>query len=997
MTRMELSCRRFAVFGGMQIDTSPYSVCVHPIAQVLQKRGTLALISEPVGSVALGADACRLAQHTVVEGYFSDHSLGLTSSLLNALDAANNALLQYGSGWTGTDSDDNAPGGNVAVQTNTKTKRVRVGMTALLIRPDGTGVYLSQMAPTQAYILHNGLLSALPEPEGWFPSPGRTVVTLKRVLTEEEEDQEEEELQLPDLSNVVVPAPALGSGPGVEADLIYRRIEPGDRIVLVSSGLARHIERQWAEQAFAYDADSVIATLVDLAQEKGLAEAHACVLALGVPTSSGVDTDYITSIAPKAGLQVAQAGGVSAAPHEPEKPAPGAGLIEALRGPRDWLARRKPDSEPTGEAADSRQAAPAEWEPQPQPQPEPHKPSWEGLDDAGEEPEPLLEPEDEGEMWSRQPTQLFIQQSPEIPPFHARAESAPENMPEPGDEELQFDGWEDSPPALDVPRYAATHRVIFKPKVQDDPDQEDFSAPSYKGHSPGIYDEPFDDQSVQPTPTIQPARTKAQGINFAAVGRQLAAWGSQALAAVIPQRAGTTPRATRQRTGQRMLLPLRLVILGALALVGIILVVSLLSMRGSAEQAATNNLLAQAQQLQTAANQQGLTDTERVQKLQLALDKAKEAAAANPESDEATRLVGQLSTDLDTAQGVTRLSSLKLLFDLDAIDNLDVPATTEIGAPATQDSTSTDPGESPAPTYRDDLIVQGNNVYILDRAKSWVYRCQVAAKSCSVVLSEGDTIGGQKVGVPAAITSRVGSPVVLDESLVSYVFSADTGAWLAEPLGGADGLQKSISMGSYDGNLYLLGSKPGQISKYISGQYSEPPIDWITDGPTSDAMKEPTAMAIDGAIYVALSDGHILVMQGGKMTGTFTPKNVADGGPPTEIVTNTDIQNIYILRSADDSITRLDKEGQTLAIYKAPTDSGLTDFSALAVDEGHSKVYLSIGRKVYQANLPGSGARIAPPPAAENEPQLPTSQPAQPQQEAPAATDDPSAMPTVVP
>ncbi|MEO5952159.1 MAG: hypothetical protein ABIQ44_06755, partial [Chloroflexia bacterium] len=260
MARMEVSCRRFAVFGGMQTDAGAYAVCVQPGAPGLQKRGTLALITEPVGSVALEADACRLAQRAVVEGYFSDQSLGLTGSLLNALDGANNALLQYGAGWA-NDPPENGP-------VLLKTRRVKVGMTALLVRADGTGVYLSQMAPTQAYIMHSGLLSALPSPTGWEPAPSRTVVSLKRVLSGEEASDEEEELPATDLANVIVPAASLGSAPGIEADLIYRRVTPGDKIVLVSSGLARCIERAWAEETFSYDIDNIAEALSDLAQER---------------------------------------------------------------------------------------------------------------------------------------------------------------------------------------------------------------------------------------------------------------------------------------------------------------------------------------------------------------------------------------------------------------------------------------------------------------------------------------------------------------------------------------------------------------------------------------------------------------------------------------------------------------------------------------------------------------------------------------------------------
>ena len=963
------------MFGGMQIDASAYAICVHPSAPGLQRRGTLALIGEPVGSVALEADACRLAQRTVVEGYFSDHSLGLTSSLLNALDGANNALLQYGAGWPGGDgAGDSGEGGGVALQ-SVKTKRVRVGMTALLLRPDGTGVYLSQMAPTQAYILHNGLLSALPEPAGWTPAPGRTVISLKRVLAEEGDEAEDDEA--PELPNVTVPAPALGSGPGIEADLIYRRVQPGDKIVLVSSGLGRHIERQWAEDAFTYDADSIVGALADLAREHGLAEAHACVLELGVDVASGVDTDYTLPVAPKASIQVAQEGGASTAPQGPQKPGPGAGLIEALRGPREWLSRRKHEAEVTSEALEVEQASPAEVEKWL----EMDKPLWEEREQNGNVPEPVTEPEDEAEVWSRQPTQLFVQRTPEVPPYQAGTTAASASSE--SAEELQFDGWEDAPPALDDPRYGSTHRVIFKPKVVHETEMDAPFAEAYGIDGANALEHSYATVDSQVEGDVLTSAATSQGFNLAASAGKVAAWASRAIAAFMPQRMGGPPLAGRRDATRGMVLPLRVVILAALAVAGLVLIVSLISMRGSAEQAITNNLLAEAQQLQMAANQPGLTEAERIAKLQLALDKAQEAAADDPQSEEARRLVGKLSTDLDSAQGVTRLASLKVLFDLDAIDGAAGVAT----LPGQEAEASMN--EAPAANIDNEVIAQGNDVYVLDRGRSRVYRCQVAAKSCSVVLSAGDTVGGQKVGAPVAITLRVGSPVVLDENLVSYIFSADTGAWLAEPLGGADGLQRPTGIASYDGNLYLLGAKAGQISKYPSGQFGQPPLDWITDGPTIEAMKQPAGIAIDGVIYVALADGKVLVMQGGKLTGTFTTRSTSDMGAPTRLFTNTDIRDLYVLRSGEGSVTRLNKEGQTLGIYKAPTDAGLTGFSGLAVDEGRGKLYLSVNRKVYESALPSPGARTTP--------AIQAPQSTQPQQEVPPPVDNPSVKPTVVP
>src|SRR6185503_10579486 len=99
--------------------------------------------------------------------------------------------------------------------------------------------------------VHNGLLSALPEPQGW-QHVGKLEVVLKRVLEpgSEAEDAEEEQPELQPLPPVSLASLPLGSGPDVEVDLLYRRMEPGDLLVVVSSSLARLLERPLAEEIF---------------------------------------------------------------------------------------------------------------------------------------------------------------------------------------------------------------------------------------------------------------------------------------------------------------------------------------------------------------------------------------------------------------------------------------------------------------------------------------------------------------------------------------------------------------------------------------------------------------------------------------------------------------------------------------------------------------------------------------------------------------------------
>ncbi len=933
MARMELSCRRFALFGGAQVDAGSYSVCVHPGAIGLQKRGTLALITEPAGSLAQGEEACRLVQKAVVDGYFSDHSLGLTGSLLNALDTANNAVLQHNSGWADKDSNQSA----TAVAQIVKTRKTRVGMTAVLIRADGTGLYLAQMAPTQVYILHNDVLTALPEPPSWKQHEERPVVTLKRITSAEDGEEaavtDEDALDLPiTISDVPEPALALGTAPGLQADLIYRRISEGDKVILVSSDLARYIERDWAEQTFAWkDVDGISDALYALAMERTLAEAHACVLELGVPVSSGVDVDYTTPVATRPAEQVEHDGG-SAVPLGPPPQKQAGNLIDALRGPREWLSRRRGQVQPpnAGEVPQVLNQYEAIGELQPQSQMA-----------AGSEEQ--VEQEEDGDndaIWSRQPTQLFVQRTPELPPYqrHATAEALPSSYEDEEEEadELQFDGWEDMPPALDNPRFNASHNVIYKPRLL-----EDAAARNEYAEGFGTFPEATPPRAHPDMHIVEEEFVRTPAKSAAGERAQLAlGWTGKTLRAMLPDKLAGAG-------GGKMKMPLRLVILGVLGVVGVVLILSLISMKGNPQRTAAHNLLTEAQALETSANQSGVTEAARLEQLQLALDKAQQAAQDDPQSKDTSTLITKLNGELDSARGITRLSSLKVLFDFNAIDQAakTVTTTTGVGAAA-------NPATMSAPAAGNmDIVGQGNDLYALDRSTNSVYRCQIAAKSCSPLLSKGDNVGGTKVGDLLAVTLRVGSPVVVDSKLVSYVYNADSGSWNAQQLGSADTLQQPIGIATYDGNLYLLGAKPGQISKYASGQYGQSPLDWITDDATKAAMQSPVAIAIDGAIYVTLADGKILVMQGGKLTTTITPKASTGTSVPTELYTGTDVQNIYLLRSEDGSITRINKEGKTLAILKAPADAEVTSFSGMAVDEGKSKVYLAQGRKVYEAPM----------------------------------------------
>ena len=266
------------------------------------------------------------------------------------MDAANAALLRYNySNEYADPSETGQDGGRVAVQGgNVRTRRAQVGLTAAVLRPDGDGMYLAQMSPTQAYLLHNGILTALPQPRSWHERAGRVAVTLPKVGHVDQHDDEAEEADdeaaVQGMPPAVVPSSPLGSGPGVEVDLLYRRVEPGDILAVVSSSLARYLDRATVETIFeSAHPDAITEALYTFAAQRGLAQAHACVLQIGAEATEGVSTDLTTHIGLPAAQTLADNGGIRSALASVEaQPHPAPTSLDLLKkGPKQWLLKRK--------------------------------------------------------------------------------------------------------------------------------------------------------------------------------------------------------------------------------------------------------------------------------------------------------------------------------------------------------------------------------------------------------------------------------------------------------------------------------------------------------------------------------------------------------------------------------------------------------------------------------------------------------------------------------
>ncbi len=252
---------QFQLIGGIRHEPADCCVRMEPGGQAQARKGALYLVTEPAGDPALGSDACRLVQATIVREYYADPSLSLTTSLTHALNKANQALIAHNRQVLA--AGDPPPG---------LPRRIRVGLTVAIVRP-GT-LYLCQLSPGLALWIHQGQLAAFPRPKEWGPAAPQVNGDGEVV---------------PNL----YPAPALGTYPVVEADFAYRRIDRGDLLILCSSNLSRWIDEETARRVLTEGGNAEIGTtyLHRLAALHELAEAHAMAIEV---SATGVGGGHMT-------------------------------------------------------------------------------------------------------------------------------------------------------------------------------------------------------------------------------------------------------------------------------------------------------------------------------------------------------------------------------------------------------------------------------------------------------------------------------------------------------------------------------------------------------------------------------------------------------------------------------------------------------------------------------------------------------------------------------
>lgn len=266
----------------------------------------------------------------------------------------------------------------------------------------------------------------------------------------------------------------------------------------------------------------------------------------------------------------------------------------------------------------------------------------------------------------------------------------------------------------------------------------------------------------------------------------------------------------------------------------------------------------------------------------------------------------------------------------------------------------------------DPIIEARNYIYALDttRNNAQLFRIRREGGAAEPFLSPNQSVKNTQVGTLLAQAWRLEDIVAVDQTNdgFGYYFRTE-GNWNHLRLGRSNvwGPRTRLDLELYEGNLYVWGAETGEILKFSSGHYGEPPQLWLDPNDTSDHdLNSVIDMAVDGKIYLLQPTGHVLVMSMGRFEQELVPEAL---NPPLTTVTHFFLYGpqgegwFFLLDPLNERIIQMEQAtGKIVQQIRVRPDNPLqlTHLTAIAIDNssGRPEVYLANGHQILKAALP---------------------------------------------
>jgi serine/threonine protein phosphatase PrpC len=225
---------QFGIEGGVRIADTERIALVEPKSLFASdsRKGNLYILVEQDHHGSSGKEASLIALRMFQKSFYDDTSLSVTSSLRAAMRAANKSIYHY----------------NLNVPSN---KKAYIGVTCAVLK--GNDLFVAQVIPSQAYVLTEGKLRALPVHPSWNPVHSSVAPFLK--------------------------SGALGSSLFVEPELYRCPLRSNDSFLLCSSTIAQILRQQDVEQIVQHqDIHEALELVYALCKQYEIQDALACMV-----------------------------------------------------------------------------------------------------------------------------------------------------------------------------------------------------------------------------------------------------------------------------------------------------------------------------------------------------------------------------------------------------------------------------------------------------------------------------------------------------------------------------------------------------------------------------------------------------------------------------------------------------------------------------------------------------------------------------------------------
>ncbi len=154
----------------------------------------------------------------------------------------------------------------------------------------------------------------------------------------------------------------------------------------------------------------------------------------------------------------------------------------------------------------------------------------------------------------------------------------------------------------------------------------------------------------------------------------------------------------------------------------------------------------------------------------------------------------------------------------------------------------------------------------------------------------------------------------------------------------------AVGLSVYQGNIYILDTAEG-IIKYVAGADGFGKNTYFSG--TGPNLGKATDMAIDGSIYILLTDNLLKYTSGTsdnlKLSGLVTPLKDA-----TKIATDINMDSVYVLDRGNSRIVKFSKDGAYENQYVADV---LKDAEEFVIVDNESKAHILSGDKYWEIKL----------------------------------------------